>query len=302
MITYIGSLLGDFMIKYMKNEVRCMQRQKRIALINDITGFGKCSIASMAPIISAMKIQAVPIPTAILSTHTQFPVFYFDDYTSRMKDYIQTYKDLELEFDAIATGFLGSKEQVDIVIDFIQTFKKDNVFVLVDPVMGDHGHLYKTYTPEMCNKMRELVQYADLMTPNLTELVTLVGKDYPKKTPSFEELETMCEELSVQGPSHIVVTGIPFNDKQILNFIYNKGEDYQIVMVDRIGEDRCGTGDVIASIIAGSYLNGKSFYESVKRATKFASKCIAYCEKIHIPHYYGLCFEEYLWELGVDEK
>lgn len=277
-----------------------MQRQKRIALINDITGFGRCSIASMAPIVSAMKIQAVPIPTAILSTHTQFPIYYFDDYTSKMKDYIQTYKDLKLEFDAIATGFLGSKEQVDIVIDFIQTFKKENVFVLVDPVMGDHGHLYKTYTPKMCEKMKELVQYADLMTPNLTELVTLVGREYPQKMPSFEELKTMCEELSIQGPRHIVVTGIPFNDKQILNFIYNKGEDYQIVMVDRIGKDRCGTGDVIASVIAGSYLNGRSFYESVKRATKFASKCIAYCEKTEVPHYYGLCFEEYLCELGED--
>lgn len=275
-----------------------MQRQKRIALINDITGFGRCSIAAMAPIVSAMKIQAVPIPTAILSTHTQFPIYYFDDYTSRMNDYIQTYKDLNLEFDAIATGFLGSKEQVDIVIDFIHTFKKEGAFVLVDPVMGDHGKLYATYTSEMCEKMRELVQYADLMTPNLTELVTLVGKPYPDKIPSFEELKAMCEELSNQGPTHIVVTGIPFNEKQILNFIYNKGEDYQIVMVDRIGKDRCGTGDVIASVIAGSYLNGFSFYESVKKATKFASKCIAFCEKTNVPHHYGLCFEEYLYELG----
>ncbi|MCI9049836.1 MAG: pyridoxamine kinase [Coprobacillus sp.] len=282
----------------LEKEGENVKRQKRIALINDITGFGRCSIAAMAPIVSAMKIQAVPIPTAILSTHTQFPIYYFDDYTSRMKDYIQTYKDLDLEFDAIATGFLGSKEQVNIVIDFIQRFKKEDSFVLVDPVMGDHGKLYATYTPEMCEKMRELVQYADLMTPNLTELVTLVGKPYPMKLPSFDELEEMCQELSKQGPSHIVVTGIPFNDKQILNFIYNKGEDYQIVMVDRIGKDRCGTGDVIASVIVGSYLNGLNFYQSVKKATKFASRCIAYCEEIKVPHHYGLCFEEYLTELG----
>lgn len=275
-----------------------MQRQKRIALINDITGFGRCSIAAMAPIVSAMKIQSVVVPTAILSTHTQFPIFYFDDYTSRMRDYIQTYKDLDLEFDAIATGFLGSHEQVDIVIDFIQRFKQDHTFVLVDPVMGDHGKLYQTYTPEMCEKMRELVQYADLMTPNLTELVTLVGQPYPQALPTFSELEKMCEQLSNQGPQHIVVTGIPFNQKQILNFIYNKGEDYQIVMVDRIGQDRSGTGDVIASVIAGCYLNGFDFYQSVKKATEFASKCIAFCEKTHVPNHYGLCFEEYLYELG----
>ncbi len=274
--------------------------QKRIALINDMTGFGRCAIAAMAPIISAMKIQTVPIPTAILSTHTQFPIYYFDDYTSRMPDYIQTYKDLHLHFDAIATGFLGSKEQVDIVIDFIRTFKKEKTFVLVDPVMGDHGKLYTTYTPEMCEKMKELVQYADVMTPNLTELVTLVDEPYPSQLPTFEKLSEMCEKLAKQGPQHIVVTGIPFNDKQILNFIYNTGEDYQIVMVDRIGKDRCGTGDVIAGVIAGSYLNGLSFYESVKKATKFASQCISYCEEQHVPHHYGLCFEEFLYQLGED--
>ena len=101
-------------------------RQKKIALINDITGFGRCSVAVMAPIVSAMKIQAVAVPTAILSTHTQFPEYYFDDYTPRMRDYIQTYKNLNMEFDGIATGFLGSEEQVDIVIDFIQSFGTKN--------------------------------------------------------------------------------------------------------------------------------------------------------------------------------
>jgi pyridoxine kinase len=275
-----------------------MERQKRIAIINDITGFGRCSVAVMAPIVSAMKIQSVVVPTAILSTHTQFPIYYFDDYTSKMSDYIQTYKDLNLEFDAITTGFLGSEEQVDIVIDFIKTFKKEGVFVLVDPVMGDYGKLYKTYTKQLSEKMKELVQYADLLTPNLTELVTLVDRPYPDHVPTFDELNEMCEILSKQGPEHIVVTGIPFNQKHILNFIYNKGEDYQIVMVDRIGNDRSGTGDVIASIIASGYLNGLSFYECVKKATKFASKCLKKCEEMNMPTYYGLCFEEYLCELG----
>ena len=123
-----------------------MEKQKKIALINDLTGFGRCSTAVMAPIVSAMKIQAVAVPTAILSAHTQFPTYYFDDYTDRMKDYIQTYKDLKLDFDAISTGFLGSEQQVDIVLDFIRHFKTDRNFVIVDPVMGDYGKLYRTYT------------------------------------------------------------------------------------------------------------------------------------------------------------
>ena len=129
-----------------------MEKQKKIALINDLTGFGRCSTAVMAPIVSALRIQAVAVPTAILSAHTQFPTYYFDDYTDRMKDYIQTYKDLKLDFDAISTGFLGSEQQVDIVLDFIRHFKTDRNFVIVDPVMGDYGKLYRTYTKEMCEK------------------------------------------------------------------------------------------------------------------------------------------------------
>lgn len=274
--------------------------QKKIAMINDITGFGRCSIAVMAPIVSAMKIQAVPVPTAILSTHTQFPLFFIDDYTSKMNDYIQVYKDLDLKFDAITTGFLGSLEQVEIVIDFIKSFRDKSEFVLVDPVMGDYGKLYKTYTPQMCEKMKELVQYADLLTPNLTELCTLLDMEYPSGRVSIEDLEKMCEKLSMQGPKHIVVTGIPFNKKQILNFIYNKGEDFQLVMVDKIGQDRSGTGDVISSVIAGMYLNGHSFYDSVKRATAYASKCIRYCEDNEVPNHWGLCFEMYLRDLMED--
>ena len=272
-------------------------KQKKMALINDITGFGRCSIAVMAPIISAMKIQAVSIPTAILSAHTQFPEFYFDDYTSKMSEYIQTYKNLKLEFDGIATGFLGSKEQVDIVIDFIQTFKTDKSVILIDPVMGDYGTLYKTYTPEMCEKMKELVKFATIITPNLTELCTILDVDYGNGKFSTDELHDMCHVLSAKGPEHIVVTGIPFHKKQIMNYIYSKGEDPQIVMVDRIGEDRSGTGDIISSVIAGMYMNGHTFYDSVRKAAEFASKCIKYCEENQVPSHWGLCFEMFMKDL-----
>ncbi len=274
--------------------------QKKIALINDVTGFGRCSIAVMAPIVSAMKIQAVTVPTAILSAHTQFPEYYFDDYTSKMRDYIQTYKDLNLHFDAIASGFLGSEEQVDIVIDFFKTFKKEGVFTLVDPVMGDYGKLYETYTPSLCEKMKALVHYADILTPNLTELCTLTDVKYRTEGFNDAELAEMCRMLTEQGPEHIVVTGIPYNSKQIMNFVYSKGEEPRIVMVDRIGGDRSGTGDVISSIIAGMYLNGHDFYESVKKAADFVSKCLRYCEDNNVPTHWGLCFEMYLRDLMED--
>ncbi len=272
-------------------------RQKRIALINDVTGFGRCSIAVMAPIVSVMKIQAVPVPTAILSTHTQFPIYYFDDYTDKMSDYIQTYKDLHLEFDGIASGFLGSEKQVDIVIDFFKNFKGPKTVVIVDPVMGDYGHLYKTYTPKLANKMKELVPYADILTPNLTELCTLLDEPYPDHVLNLDELKEKCDRLTKLGPKHIVVTGISYNEHQILNFVYDEGKTKPI-LVDRIGGDRSGTGDAMTSVIAGSYLNGHSFYESVKRAVDFTSKCIGFCEANHIPNHYGLAFEEFLSELG----
>ena len=274
--------------------------QKKIALINDVTGFGRCSIAVMAPIVSAMKIQAVTVPTAVLSAHTQFPEYSFDDYTSKMRDYIQTYKDLNLSFDAIASGFLGSEEQVDIVIDFFKTFKKSGTFTLVDPVMGDYGRLYETYTPSLCEKMKALVHYADILTPNLTELCTLTDVKYREEGFNDAELATMCQKLVEQGPEHIVVTGIRYNSKQIMNYVYSKGEEPRIVMVDRIGGDRSGTGDVISSIIAGMYLNGHDFYESVKKAAEFVSKCLRYCEDNNVPTHWGLCFEMYLRDLMED--
>ncbi len=274
--------------------------QKKIALINDVTGFGRCSIAVMAPIVSAMKIQAVTVPTAVLSAHTQFPEYYFDDYTSKMRDYIQTYKDLNLTFDAIASGFLGSEEQVDIVIDFFKTFKKNGTFTLVDPVMGDYGRLYETYTPSLCEKMKALVHYADILTPNLTELCTLTDVKYREEGFNDAELACMCQKLVEQGPEHIVVTGIRYNSKQIMNYVYSKGEEPRIVMVDRIGGDRSGTGDVISSIIAGMYLNGHDFYESVKKAAEFVSKCLRYCEDNNVPTHWGLCFEMYLRDLMED--
>ena len=158
-----------------------MEQQKKIALINDITGFGRCSIAVELPLISALKVQACPLPTAILSVHTGFPTYFIDDYTDRMKDYIASWKKNGLTFDGISTGFMNSLEQIDIVIDFIHQFKQPDTIVIVDPVMGDYGKLYASYTEKLCAEMRRLMQYADVITPNLTEACQLLGIPYPEK-------------------------------------------------------------------------------------------------------------------------
>ena len=160
--------------------------------------------------------------------------------------------------------------------------------------MGDHGKLYPTYTQEMQEKMRELMPYATIVTPNLTELCALIDETYHETTDK-EELSRMCQKLSQMGPQYIVVTGISVDD-QILNFIYDHGH-IEMLYVKRVGEDRSGTGDVISAVIAGSYLKGDSFLEAVRKSTDFASKCIQHSVDINAHPHMGLCFEPLLKEL-----
>jgi pyridoxine kinase len=138
------------------------------------------------------------------------------------------------------------------------------------------------------------------LTPNLTELCSLTGCDYRDGNLTLSEIENMCKTLAGQGPKHIVVTGIHYSKTQIMNYVYSKDEEAKIVMADRIGGDRSGTGDVISAVIAGMYLNGHDFYESVKKAAEFASKCIRYCEDNNVPTHWGLSVEMYLRDLMED--
>lgn len=147
--------------------------QKKIAVINDFSGFGRCSIAVALPILSVMKVQCCPLPTSIFSNHTGFPSYFFEDYTSRMVPYMQEWKKLDLHFNGICSGFLGSKEQIEIVKKFFKEFKTEETQIIVDPVMGDYGKPYPTYTEEMCGEMKKLVEFADILTPNVTEAACL---------------------------------------------------------------------------------------------------------------------------------
>ena len=143
--------------------------QKKIAVINDISGFGRCSIAVSLPIISMLKVQCCPLPTSIFSNHTGFDSFFYEDFTPYMERYINEWEKLNLNFSGICTGFLGSAEQINIVTKFFQKFITKDTIVVIDPVMGDYGKAYPTYTEEMCQNMKNLIQYANILTPNLTE-------------------------------------------------------------------------------------------------------------------------------------
>lgn len=273
-----------------------MKRQKRIALVNDITGFGRCSVTVELPLISAMKIQACPLPTAILSVHTGFPDHYLDDYTERMAPYIASWEKNGLAFDGICTGFLGSAEQIAIVLDFIRRFKGAGTRVMVDPVMGDYGKLYPSYTQEMCDKMRSLLGVADLVTPNLTEACQLLDIPYPTDgIVTDDELCEMAEALAARGPKQVVITGLHEGDT-IKNFLYEDGK-MAIVRAPKIGGDRSGSGDAFVAIVAASLIRGEELEAAVQKAASFISRCLAYALELDLPWNYGLPFEEYLTEL-----
>lgn len=273
-----------------------MKQQKRVALINDITGFGRCSVTVELPLLSAMKIQACPFPTAILSVHTGFPNHYLDDYTDRMRAYMDSWEKNQLSFDGICTGFLGSAQQIGIVSDFIRRFKQPMTRVMVDPVMGDYGKLYSSYTQEMCDEMRGLLAYADLVTPNLTEACQLLAMKYPEDgRVSDKELAYMAEALAKQGPSQVIITGLSEGDT-IRNFIYENGRG-SVLAVEKIGGDRSGSGDAFAAIVAGSLINGEPLEQAAAKAAAFISRCLSYAVALDLPWNYGLPFEEYLREL-----
>ena len=198
--------------------------QKKLALVNDVTGYGRCSIAVALPIVSALKVQGCILPTAILSVHTGFHDYYLDDYTDHMTPYIDSWKKNDLTFDGISTGFLGSVRQIDMVLDFLRDFKGPDTKVIVDPVMGDNGRIYASYTQDMCDEMRRLLSAADVLTPNLTEACELLGVPYrPSSDLSDADFSDMAKALADKGPQGVVLTGI-HRDSCIGNFIYDHGE------------------------------------------------------------------------------
>lgn len=269
--------------------------QKKIALINDMSGFGRCSIAVALPIISMLKVQCCPIPTSIFSNHTGFPDYYFQDFTDSMEPYMEMWKKLDLQFNGICTGFLGSEKQIQIVRHFMKTFKKEDTIVVVDPVMGDYGKPYPTYTNAMCQRMKELVQYADIITPNLTEACVLTDSPYKDRW-KMKELEILAAKLSAMGPQKVVITGIP-QKTYVSNLCYENKEGFAFIKTHKVGTSRSGTGDIFAGIIAADAVNGIYFQDSVRKASRFIKKCILKSIELDIPITDGVCFEELLYTL-----
>lgn len=278
----------------------------RLAMINDIAGFGRCSTTVSLPVISVMKVQVCPVPTSVLSNHLGFPLCHFDDYTSHMRDYIKVWNELGLTFDGLYCGFLGNEEQIDIVREFVEMFRPP--LFLLDPVMGDHGRAYSSITETHVQKMKELLPLADIITPNITEACLLTGISWKDGEWTMQELSGLCERLAdicqqesvssgetsagtVSGAS-IVITGIRQGDS-LVNFLWDDGV-YTTVSTPIAGASRPGTGDIFASILAADAVRGETLLTSVQKAANFVGLCIAGSEKVGTPVQEGVVFEKYL--------
>lgn len=272
---------------------------KKIAVINDLSGFGKCSLTAAIPVLSVQGVQACPLPTAVLSNQTGYPDYRSVDFTENLPSFINQWKKLEPHFDGILTGFVSDIRQIKIIEEFCLDFKKDDTILVVDPVMADNGKVYPVYSPELCDEVKRLAMMADIITPNLTEFCVLTDTNYDEIMKSAYT----CEILSVisgkakllfdKGIKTVIVTSVPVEEGMIANCIITS-DTTETVSSRKFAGSFSGTGDLFASVVCGGVIKGDSVYDSVCRATRFleASISATVCECTRPED--GVCFEAFL--------
>ncbi len=274
-----------------------MSRIPRVASINDMSGFGRCSLTVAMPILSVLGVQCCPIPTAILSCHTGFESYYFEDLTKILTSYISNWNEQGIEFDAIYSGFLGSFDQIKITEEFIKT-AKNSPFCVVDTVMGDGGMIYSTYTAKMCEEMKKLVSIADVITPNVTEACFLTDTPYSGEGIEISKATEVAKKLCQMGTKSVVITGISGNNS-LTNLVYENSTVTQISS-EKSTTSFAGTGDIFASIVTGLMCKGKSLTNATEVAAKFIFETIQATISQKTPVIDGVAFEPFLYKLGGD--
>ena len=250
----------------------------RVAAVHDLSCLGRCALTAVIPVLSALGAQVGPVPTALLSTQTDgFDGLFFRDLDREMDEITDHFSRLGLSFDAIYSGFLGNVEQIERVIALTEKFPSR--LVMIDPVMGDDGALYQTFTPELAVGMKRLSGHADLITPNYTEACFLTDTPY-RPTDDMDEsaldalLADLMGKLLALGPRCVVITGIVTGNK--VRTIATDGESRFVCDRPRLAARYPGTGDIFAATLLGKLLSGKDFRASVEEACAFVSHTIAY--------------------------
>ena len=269
--------------------------QKRLVTIQDISCIGKCSLTAVLPIISAFGIEAVPLPTAVLSTHTGagFKDFTFRDLTGDMGGIINHWKSMGFEFDAMYSGYLGSASQLEIVDNFFKEFKTDSNIIFVDPVMGDEGVLYTGFDRDFASKMRILCSHADVICPNITEAAYLTGIPYSTRHDT-EYVRKLAEALKSTGAKNIIITGLSEGGKVGSMCVNTLTNEEHICLHDKIPGTYYGTGDIFAGVICSALTSGYALYDALKLASDFVYQSILNTQDELGKYYYGVKFEQKL--------
>lgn len=245
----------------------------RVAAIHDLSCFGRCSLTIALPVLSAMGCQCCPLPTALLSAHTGFTGGSFLDLTEEMQRIADHWTRIDIHFDGIYSGFLGSAAQIGTVQQFISRFRGTGL-VVIDPVLGDHGQAYRTCTPELCNGMRRLAESADIITPNLTEASLLLEQSY-ETIQAIDPAETV-RRLSLEGRRSVVLTGYSTGDGQTGALCFDRADgSIQAVQVQRVPRDFSGTGDLFTSVLTGAMVKGVPLIQAAQAAADFVQSCAA---------------------------
>lgn len=244
----------------------------RVAAVHDLCGYGKCSLGVAIPVLSAAGCDVCPVPTGLFSSHTAFPGFYMHDTTNILQDYINAWKGIGVEIDAIYSGFLGAPEQVDLIRELYAMYP--NALRVVDPVMADHGKVYPTYTPELCAAMAELAAGADILTPNLTEAAIILGEpigdDWAGTDISDEEAHRIVAALVAKGAKHVVLKGIQREGESVIrNFVGGVDCETHELSNEYLPYMLHGTGDVYASCLLAAIMAGRTLDQAVRFAGDF---------------------------------
>lgn len=243
----------------------------RVAAVHDMCGYGKCSLGVAIPVLSAAGCDVCPVPTSLFSSHTAFPGWYMHDTTDMLPDYLAAWRNIGVQIDAVYSGFLGAPEQVDRIRDLYATYPE--ALRVVDPVMADHGTVYPTYTPELCQAMVQLAEGADILTPNLTEAAIIldepIGDGWAGENISDDEAHRMVDALLTKGAKTVVLKGIQRGDGKIHNFVGTEGGAFFAVGNEYLPYMLHGTGDLYCSCLLAAVMAGRTLEESVLFAGSF---------------------------------
>lgn len=270
----------------------------RVAAVHDLCGYGKCSLGIAIPVLSAAGIDVCPVPTSLFSAHTKFPKFYMHDTTAMLGDFLDAWQEEGVELDGIYSGFLGSAEQVGAIRRLYREYP--GALRIVDPVMGDGGEKYPTYTDEMCEAMKGLVDGADVLTPNLTEAAILTGVAYAGQNVDDAHVGRTVDALLEMGAKSVVLKGIVRpGEKVIRNYVTMAGEDGapEEVASELLPFMLHGTGDLFASGLAAAIFCGRNLRAAVEFAGTLVRDAMAITRDQPNYELRGVSFESVLGDV-----